>query len=247
MMADVMPTQRGNVIAGAICALMLILFAVLAWSACTKKCATADEPLHAGAGWMHWRYGDYRVDPEDPPLFEYWAMLVQGRDALKVDLDDPLWKRLPVNWQEHGDWCAKTLFLTPPNDGKGFIERSRMTMLVLGVGLGLLIIGWAWKLAGAAAGVSAAVLYGLDPNFLAHAPLVKNDVPFSLVLAGAVMMTWLVGRRATLLRLIVLGLLVGAALTVKFSGVMVGPIVAVLLLGRALFPSQWVFLGFGLD
>src|SRR5205823_2157688 len=86
-MAEVLPIQRSHKAAAALCALMIALFTTLAWSASKQKSSTCDEPLHAAAGWAHWRYADFRVDPEDPPLFEYWAMLAHRRDSLKVDLN----------------------------------------------------------------------------------------------------------------------------------------------------------------
>ena len=82
-------------------------------------------------------------------------------------------------------------------------------------------------------------MYGFDPNFIAHAALVKNDVAFSLALLASVWAAWAVGRRATLPRVASLCLSCGIALTVKFSAPILAPIVIILLLARALSRRPW--------
>jgi len=41
----------------------------------------------------------------------------------------------------------------------------------------------------------------VDPNFLAHAPLVKADVATALLLLSLMMSIWLLGERATIARI----------------------------------------------
>src|SRR5687768_16166166 len=64
---------------------LLACYALLAWTAVRTKAPTYDEPLHALGAWHHLHDGDFRLNPEDPPLWHYWAALSNGRDALKVD------------------------------------------------------------------------------------------------------------------------------------------------------------------
>src|SRR4051812_33941405 len=58
-----------------ICGGLLALFGALCYSAALTKNATFDENVHLPAGWVHLRYGDFRVNPEHPPLWKYWAGL----------------------------------------------------------------------------------------------------------------------------------------------------------------------------
>ena len=58
-----------------ICAALLALFATLSYLAASTKSATYDETLHAPAAWTHLRYGDFRVNPEHPPLWKFLAAL----------------------------------------------------------------------------------------------------------------------------------------------------------------------------
>src|SRR4051794_24827112 len=65
-----------------LCAALLLLFAVLSYSAVLTKTATFDEPLHAVSGYAIRAFGDYRIDPEDPALFTRLAAFPHGSNAL---------------------------------------------------------------------------------------------------------------------------------------------------------------------
>src|SRR5688572_21739185 len=161
-------SRRWDVLA---CAALLAVFAGLSWRAVVTKSPTSDEPLHAIGAYMKWFHADFRVDPEDPPLFQYWAMLPQTRDVLQVDTSLRSFTEIPNYMWRQWDWVVHTLFRTPGNDGDRFINRARPMMLLLGVALGVLVAVWGRQLAGPVAAVVATALYALDPNFLAHAPL----------------------------------------------------------------------------
>ncbi|MEA2710151.1 MAG: hypothetical protein QOF78_2752, partial [Phycisphaerales bacterium] len=64
------------------CSLLLALFGAVAFAAARGKSATYDEPLHVLAAWEQWHRGDFRLDPENPPLWKYWAALPNGHDAI---------------------------------------------------------------------------------------------------------------------------------------------------------------------
>jgi Dolichyl-phosphate-mannose-protein mannosyltransferase len=51
------------------------LFALLALSAAAGSSATYDEPTHLAAGYSYWRFGDFRLNPEHPPLVKLLAAL----------------------------------------------------------------------------------------------------------------------------------------------------------------------------
>lgn len=221
------------------CAVLLMVFVILSWLGVHDKSATIDEPLHAIAGVRAMEMGDFLMNTEDPPLWKYWAMLDQPAHALRPnpatsDLDPASGGFLIA---------TKLLYQTPGNDGAAFINRSRAMMLVLGALLGCCIAAWSWQLAGAAGALVATALYALDPNFLAHAPLVKNDVAISLVLTCIAWATWSVGKSLRWWNALLLMLLCAAAVTVKFSGLIAGPMAAILLLLRAISSQPWAIFG----
>jgi 4-amino-4-deoxy-L-arabinose transferase-like glycosyltransferase len=119
-------------------------------------------------------------------------------------------------------------------------------MIVLSVALGALIGGWSWRLGGMWAALVATFAYAFDPNFLAHGPLVKNDVPLTLITILLAIGVWRAGIRATVCNILAIGLLCGVALSTKFSGLVLGPAVAMTMIGRALLPTPWKMFRFEL-
>ena len=229
------------------CAALLVVFAALSYSAALKKSATYDEPLHVLGGFLHRHYKDFRVNPEDPALFGWLVSLPNPKSSLTVDLTNPRYGAIVEEVGHQWPFIWQTLYQTRGNDEQRVLNRSRAVCTAVGVILGALIAAWSYRLAGGAAAVGATALYALCPNFLAHASVVKNDVTLSCVLLAVCYTTWLVGRRASPLRLAALALLCGAALGVKYSGVLAGPVVALLLAVRALMPWPWEFVRLNLD
>jgi hypothetical protein len=226
------------------CAGLLILFAILSYTASLTKSATYDEPLHAVAGFVHRTMGDFRINAEDPALFGYWASLAHRKDALKINTDYRTWDQMLEDFSTY-QWpfVMLTLYHTPGNDGDTFIQQSRFMFVIVGMALGAIIAWWAWQLGGAWAAVIAAALFALDPNFLAHSALVKNDVMLSFMMIALAIALYRFGRRGTPLSLAAIALTAAAAVNVKFSGVLCGPIIFLALLIRALLPQSWVMVG----
>ncbi|HMB95168.1 MAG TPA: glycosyltransferase family 39 protein, partial [Tepidisphaeraceae bacterium] len=239
--------NRSKPAAVVICAAMLILFAILSYSAVLKKSATYDEPLHTVGGFTQRVLGDFRLDADNPALFGYWASLPLRRDAMKLDLQSSYWKNTPLNAKaNHWQFAVDTLYHTPGNDADSIINKSRFMFLIIGVALGIVIALWSWQLGGAVVAIIAAGLYSLDPNFIGHASLVKNDVVLTFLFTGAAFATWRFGRKGSWPALAAMALSCAAALNVKFSGVILPPIVALLLLGRAMLPLPWTVMRFHL-
>src|SRR5436190_17376718 len=81
-----------------ICAVLLIAFAMVSYAAVLTKSATFDENLHVPAAWAHLRLGDFRVNPEHPPLWKYWAAL--GQVGSGMQLHPARWDRILENLKE---------------------------------------------------------------------------------------------------------------------------------------------------
>jgi hypothetical protein len=232
-----------------ICAILLLVFAALSWSAATGKSPTVDEPYHALAGYLHLRDGNFSFDSEDPPLWNTLATMAVGRNGLIVDQAPPSCGQLPVETSSEYGWVIHTLFRTPGNDVGRFIGRFRAVMLAVAVLMGAMLSCFVWRLARAqgatsaaagAAAISATALLAFDPNFLAFSPLVKNDVVASLMMLGLTASTWCAGRMLTLRRVLALGIWSGLALTVKFNGPLLIACSFGLLLIRAILPWPWL-------
>jgi hypothetical protein len=230
----------------AICGVLLAVYVLLAQVAAWSKNPTVDEPLHALGAWLHLHTGDFRVNPEDPPLWHYWAALPNGRDALRVDTAGELYAAVADDVFEEWPFTAHTLYRTPGNveGSDAFLQHSRTMMLVIAAALGAVLAWWSWRLGGAVAAITATAAFALDPNFLAHGALVKNDVAFALVVFALSLAVWRAGRRLTVWNALAVCLLLGAGLNVKFSALLLGPILAALLAARAvLVRAPWPVFG----
>src|SRR5262245_55370741 len=111
------------------CGAMVILFLVLSISAIRNKSATYDEPFHAVASWMQFRFDDFRMNYEDPPLTHYLSALPHSSDALNVNFFDARWINGASDPYTTWEFAADTLYRTPGNDGVKFIQISRMMMV----------------------------------------------------------------------------------------------------------------------
>ncbi len=231
--------RSASVLPRLLCAALLVMFACLAWFSARQKSPTFDEPYHSMAAWVQLWQHDFRLDPENPPLWRYWAALPDGPSALSADFHSALWKDIPSDRVFSLDWVVHTLYRTAGNDADSFIRRQQFMMLLIGVMLGAMAIYWSGRIAGPIAMVVTAVLFCFDPNFLANSPLVKNDVVFAFAVLGLCFATWRAGQRLTVLRLIALSLWLATAITVKFTGILAGPILVAILTVRALLPQPW--------
>jgi hypothetical protein len=224
-------------------AALLALFAFRSWRAVEHESPTFDEPVHFLDGVAAWKLHDFRLNTEHPVLWKLWAALPVLGAGFHFDTSNEDWQQTPTTRQRATPFVVETLFRTPGNDTRTLLARGRFMMLLVGIALGGMIALWAWRVGGGLAACVAVFVYSLDPNFLAHAPLVTNDVAFSLAFCATMYCVWRVGIRAGWKELLALILWFGVVVQVKYSGLVVGPIVLALLGVRALTPEPWLILG----
>jgi len=135
---------------------LLAAFAVTGWTAWLGKSATYDEPLHFMGAWIQTHYDDFRCDPEDPPLWRYYAMLGTSKSELKVPTSGVEWNDMLRDRGVEGLFFQDVFYYTPENNAVAALVAARGRMLMLGVVLGAAIAWWAWRLGGPAAGAAAA-------------------------------------------------------------------------------------------
>lgn len=229
------------------CITLLTIFYCLANLGISGRCATFDEPLHFIAGWERYHNDDFRMDVEDPPLWQYWAVLGSNKSAMKFDYTRPTWRWIPQAYHLNVAWAREAMYANVSSDMDAVFQPARMRMLLLGVAVGVLIGVWAWQLAGRWAALLAMALFCFDPNFLAHAPLMKDDVVFALLWCGLAMALWRVGRCGRWLNILALVVLPGLAMCNKYSGLLAFPVLALGLLIRCFLGQSWTVLGWNLS
>jgi hypothetical protein len=227
-----------------VCAALLALYAAISWTAVATKSPTFDEPLHALAASIAWQSRDFRVDFDNPPLWKYWAALPSAAAPARVNPSDPHWRALTSDPLQQWPFAMQTLYRDPGNDPDRLIGRARCMMLVLAIALGALTARWAFELGGAAAAIAAAFLFAFDPSFLAHGPLVKNDVAIALLWLALAYTAWRADRMRVGWWALAVGLLCGAACTVKLSGLLLPGVAAASAAVGGLFGAALVTVGF---
>jgi hypothetical protein len=230
---------RHSILPIIVCALLIAGFAATAWLASLHESATTDEPVSLFSAWASTHLQDFRCDPENPPLWKYYVGLSTTKNDFASHIDSSQWNQLLQDSKVEGPLASESLYATPGLDAGTLLRRARSRMILLGAILAATIAWWAWRIAGSVAAIVATAFFCLDPNFLAHTPLIKNDVPITLAFVCLMAIAWLVGERATFPRISSLAIALAATILTKFSGLLAIPILALLLLFRSMLPTPW--------
>jgi hypothetical protein len=230
--------------------LIALAHALLAGWASSTKSPTYDEPVHLLGAYLHWHTGDFRINPEHPALWHNLLAAGTRADRLTLDFASPDFALVPADQNSQWLWFfaeANSPDKLHTNDFPALIQSARWrsaflfgSVLVLLTGLFLRDLFRARPHGNLLALLGAGAI-GLDANFLAHAPLVTNDVAIAAAFVGLLWAGLRVMRRLTWANLIALGLATGVAVCTKYTGVVLGSAIWIALLLRAAgsMSSRW--------
>jgi 4-amino-4-deoxy-L-arabinose transferase-like glycosyltransferase len=191
-----------------------------------KEAQTWDEAVYISAGYSYWKTGDFRLNPEHPPLAKLLAAVPLLFGSLDLPLEDPAWK----NSDEYA-FGARFLYDNRlPADTILFL--SRCTTIFLTLLFGLTISLWTKRRAGMWAGLVALTLFAFDPNIIAHGRYATNDLPLAFFFFLAVVLWNRALRRSGSVDYAFAGCALGAALSTKLSALALVPIFALLTIGH---------------
>nr|MBA3770384.1 hypothetical protein [Blastocatellia bacterium] len=193
--------------------LLLIALAIVRSAVTTSLDSfTYDEGYHIGAGAVHMRTGDFRLNPEQPPLTKLWVgayvnLLGYETSPLRAfaDKEDER-KFVEVDAYEKND---------------PFVLQTRARAAMFGLnGLLLLLFGLSvWRVFGDFAALGSVAFLAIDPTIAAHLPVVMTDLPVALASGIAILMAAHAFRTWRLLDLLLAALALGLALSAKHSGI----------------------------
>jgi hypothetical protein len=170
--------------------------------------------------------GDLRLNPQHPPLIKMLAAVPLLALGPEMDLDDPAWQATPPD-----EWSFGYSFLYR-QDADRLLFWGRLPMALLAVLMAWYVFRLAVDLFGYDAGLLALFLCAFSPTVIAHARFVTMDVGLAAFSTLGLYHLWRYiedGRSSDLLATSI-GL--GLALASKFSGVVLVPVYAILLLAR---------------
>lgn len=164
--------------------MVVALLAQLAAAMVTTALAqspTVDEPVYAGAAVHYWQQGSLRYNPEHPPL----GKLIIGAGLAFADpYLDPEFSGSQLELGRH-------LLYEAGNDADRVILLARMPIIVLTLGFGLVVFGFARDLTGPLGALVALALFAFSPNVIGHGSLATLDVAAAGFLLAS---TWLLWR-----------------------------------------------------
>jgi hypothetical protein len=190
-----------------------------------EESAVMDELAHIPAGYSYARYLDYRLNPEHPPLLKALA----GLPLLGLDLNFPLNNE---NWTSklNAQWDMGSLFLYHSgNNADQIVETARIFPIIITLLTILLIYIWSRELMGKWWALLPAFIFGISPTVLAQGHYVTTDIAatFGFLLSIYLFIKFLNDRKNK--NLIWAGIGFGIALLLKFSTVLLPPLLALIL------------------
>ena len=219
--------KKINLLAGVLLGIMAILMLGSVWN----DSATMDELAHIPAAFGYATQGDYRLNPEHPPLQKAISGLVSwAATRAHFPTDTPAW-RDDIN----GQWTqGATLLYESGNDADAIIFWARIPIMLLALLFGWILFAWTKNRFGASAGILTLFFYTFSPTILAHSRYVTTDLgaTFGFFIGMAGLLAFL--ESPTLKKTIMAGVLFAIALLLKFSLVVLVPIAGFLLVAWVL-------------
>ncbi len=201
-------------------AIVILLFFACCVHTAKKDSVTWDESQHLYSGWLSWERGDFGYNPEVPPLVKMWdAIPLLHRDIKQPAFTGDLFKK--------EGFVLGQRFLVANGIDRTLIPARIMASL-LTVLLAMLLYFCTREMFGDKPALFALLLFCLDPNFLAHGAYVTTDIGASLTMLAAVYAFYRYVKRPTMKRIITLGFAVGLAMTAKFTGVFIVPVLCLI-------------------
>ncbi len=185
---------------------------------------TFDEAYHAGAGAVYVQTGDFRLNPEQPPLTKLWT----GAYLTLLGYKHTPFRSFADKGDER-DFVEQDAYFT--NDPFVLQSRVRTAMFALN-GLLLFLFGLAvWRVLGDIVACAATGFLAIDPTVAAHLPVAMTDLPVALTSAIAILTAAKAFQSWRWADAVLAALALGLALSSKHSAIIT--LIAVAIFGLA--------------
>ena len=182
---------------------------------------SVDEPYHVVAGVSYVRAGDYRLNPEHPPLVKLWAGAAVSAAGFHLPPFRPL-----ADKHDERHFTDRAVFLE--NDPEAVQRTTRAALFALSALL-LALLAEAVRLHfGPGFALSAILFLVIDPTVAAHMPVAMTDLPVALLATAAALFALRAFQTWRARDILAAGLCLGLTLGAKHSA-----LVAVALVGVA--------------
>jgi hypothetical protein len=152
-------------------ALLAIMFGLGMYSMVGNS-AIMDEVAHIPAAYSYLHYGDYRLNPEHPPLIKDLAGIPLQFMHLKFPINSPDWTT-----EMNGEWDVGWDFLyNLGNNADAILFWARLPILLLSIGFGIFFYVYTRKRWGTLAAMLALSFYVFSPSILGASITVTTDL-----------------------------------------------------------------------
>ena len=238
MKAEVDPVEaqtstRRNLIF--IVALLAIIAASIIRSSITTglDSFTFDEAYHVGAGAAYIQTGDFRLNPEQPPLTKLWV----GAYVTILGYEMSPFRSYADKGDERQAVEEDAYY---KNDPDVLQQRTRAAMFALN-SLLIFILALAVRRAfGDVMAIAATAILAIDPTVAAHMPVMMTDLPVALTSGAAVLFAMQGFRHWRWFDLIAASAMLGVALSAKHSAVITAAVVFIAAFGIILMAVRTV-------
>lgn len=180
---------------------------------------TYDEAYHIGAGVSYFQTGDFRLNPEHPPLVKLWTGAYVSMLGYTMSPFRPFADKVDERQFVENDVYNN-------NDHDVVQARARTAMFGLNALLMLLFAFAVWRVFGDVMAIAATMFFAIDPTVAAHMPVVMTDLPVALCSGAAVILAAFAFSTWRPLDLTIAALVLGVALTSKHSAILAFAVIA---------------------
>ncbi len=217
--------------------LILFVLAILIGGAVVRSSITTsldgftyDEAYHIGAGVSYVKTGDFRLNPEHPPLTKLWTGAYLSLFEYQISPFRPLSDKVDERAFIEADVYNN-------NDPDLIQSRARIAMFGLNALLMLIFALAIWRVLGPVFAIGSAVFLAIDPTVAAHLPVVMTDLPLALLTGTSVVLAVNAFRTWRPVDLALASVSLGGALAAKHSAVIT--MMAIAIIGLAMAAWHW--------
>jgi hypothetical protein len=218
-------------------ATMILIMGALGYGSMIGNSAIVDEVAHIPSAYSYIHYGDYRLNPEHPPLIKDLAGIPLQFLNVAFPLNEPGWTS-----ETAGQWDTGWNFLYHlGNNADQILYWARLPILVLTLAFGATLFVIVRRRWGDTVSLLALFLYCLSPNIIAHSSLVTTDVGASIFIFLALVAYAHFAEKPSKASTGLLGLALAGAELAKFSAIILYPFllcISVALVLNASIPSK---------
>jgi hypothetical protein len=200
---------------------IVLLFALLSFSASRQESVTIDEFRHLSTGVYYWQSGDYSFDRATPPLWKMAMALPAYLAGAKTVQFYPL-PEISAGWEP---WFVATDFMRDNADAyTGYLQSARLVNILAAAACLVILYCRCRRSFGSAAALFGTAFIAFSPTFLAHSHYATTDVIATLTLMSVVFLLIDYRLKPGAGRLASAALIFSLSILCKFTALLVFPL-----------------------